>query len=269
MNRSVAVSASPRVRDRLRSAGDGARAVVHAGRHAVYVDLDGWCLGVVGRDAAQVPNALRVAAPDLAGFEGATGSSTGVAASVAASVTAFVAGGVLHLGGTPLRIGRLVEVRVPRLEPRGVPLDHLAAVPSEVAGFARECGLSPEAHRPLGPDDVARLVGRGGGLTPLGDDLLCGWLAAQRAAGRATPAVDAAVLALLASTTLLSATLLDCALHGEVVPEFADYLAAVATSDEPHRAAALAAVGHTSGAGLLLGALLARTELDHANGVAA
>jgi hypothetical protein len=259
---SVAVSAPPRVRDRLRSAPDGTRPVLHTGRHAVYVDLDGWCLGVVGRDAAQVPNALRLASADLAALGGA-----------AEPVVARVVGGVLHLDGTPLRVGRLVQTRVPRVDLRGAPLtilptDH-PSVPAEVVGLAGECALPTGARRPLGPGDVARLVGRGGGLTPLGDDVLCGWLATHRAAGHATPAVDATVGALLGRTTLLSATLLDCALHGEVLPEFAGYLAAVGTPHEPGRAAALAAVGHTSGAGLLLGALIARTELDHANGVAA
>jgi len=257
------VSAPRRVRDRLRAARDGHRAVVHAGRHATYVDLDGWCLGVVGRDAARVPNALRLAGPDLGGLAGAT---------------AAVVDGVLHLDGTPLRVGRLVEVRVPRLDRRGAPPAPgaadpvVAAVPDELAALARGCGLPREPRawqRSLVPDDATRLVGRGGGLTPLGDDVLCGWLATHRAAGHTTPLVDAAVESLLPRTTLLSATLLDCALHGEVLPEFSGYVAAVGTPEEPHRAADLAAVGHTSGAGLLYGALLARAELDHANGVAA
>ena len=66
------------------------------------------------------------------------------------------------------------------------------------------------------------MLGRGDGLTPLGDDVLCGWLALHRAAGVPTPDVDAEVRAEhLHRTTLLSATLLDCALHGEVMPEFA------------------------------------------------
>ena len=42
------------------------------------------------------------------------------------------------------------------------------------------------------PADVAALLGRGDGLTPYGDDVLCGWLAVHRAAGvadarRSTP----------------------------------------------------------------------------------
>jgi len=40
---------------------------------------------------------------------------------------------------------------------------------------------------------VPFFVGRGGGLTPLGDDVLVGWLALHRAVGVSTPDVDDAV----------------------------------------------------------------------------
>ena len=43
-------------------------------------------------------------------------------------------------------------------------------------------------------------------------------------------------------------------MHGEVIPEFAAYVAALGTDDEARTAATLRAVGHTSGAGLLEGA---------------
>ena len=248
----IPVSAPPGVRDRLRATPDGDLRVVHPGRHAVYLDLDGWCLGVVGSRAAAVPCALRVAAPDLGPL--ATGS-------------AYVSGGVLHLGDTPLRVGRLVDARGPRLD-LGATLRHLAGpVAGPIAGPVTAPAPVVEfidaawGSGPLGPDAVARLVGRGDGLTPLGDDALCGWLALRRSVGEPTPAVDAAVRALLPRTTLLSATLLDCALRGEVLPEFAAYLTALGTPEEPARAAALAAIGHTSGAGLLHGAQRALAEL--------
>ena len=109
---------------------------------------------------------------------------------------------------------------------------------------------------------MAALVGRGDGLTPYGDDVLCGWLATHRAAGLATPEVDAAVRALSSTTTLLSATLLDCAMHGEVIAEFAAWLGALGTAEEDSRARALAGVGHSSGRGLLEGARRALTEQE-------
>jgi len=213
-------AAPRRVRDRLATAPDGPLRVVHRGPHALYLDLAGWCLGVVDRLAAQVPCALRVTGP--AGLEDAE---------------ATVVAGVLHLDGRPLPIGRIVDVTVPRLPDVGP-----AEQPSP-ASVAR----------------VAELVGSGTGLTPYGDDVLCGWLAMHRAAGVATPAVDEAVRSLLHRTTLLSATLLDCALHGEVLPEFADWVRALGTPDEAAATARLEAVGHSSGRGLLAGA---RRALD-------
>jgi hypothetical protein len=115
---------------------------------------------------------------------------------------------------------------------------------------------------------VGQLLGRGPGLTPLGDDVICGWIATHRAAGVPTPEIDTAVRAGLPRTTLLSGTLLDCALHGEVLPELGRYLAAVGTHAEARRAAELRAVGGTSGAGLLMGALLALDELLTLEGAA-
>ena len=198
--------------------------VVHHGPDAVYVDVDGWCVGVVGYRATAVPCALRTSLATLPVIAGAG-----------------IRDGVLHLDDVPLAIGRFADVSVPHLRATGP------------GG-----GLSP--------DDVAGLVGRGDGLTPYGDDLLCGWLATHRAAGVATPDVDEAVKAHLSRTTLLSATLLDCAMHGEVIPEFAAYVAALGTGTETELADALAAVGHTSGRGLLEGAHLA---LEHLAVVAA
>jgi hypothetical protein len=201
----------------LRSAADGPAPVLHRGPDAVYVDVGGSCVGVVGTRATAVPCALRTALhvlPDVP--------------------QASVVSGVLHLGDEPLVVGRLVDVTVPALARAGSP----------------------------GTIDVAALVGRGDGLTPYGDDVLCGWLAVHRAAGLATPEVDEAVRALAPTTTLLSATLLDCAMHGEVIPQFGTWLAALGTADEESRAAALARVGHTSGGGLLEGARRALEELE-------
>lgn len=252
----VPVSAPARVHERLCAAPDGARRVVHRGRHAVYVDLDGWCLGVVGADAAAVPCALRSRSSDLRDLCGEA---------------AYVAGGVLHLDGTPLVVGRIVDARVPRFDREGATRTEtdsvtvLATPPAEVAEFVAPLELPAR----LDAADAARLVGLGQGLTPLGDDILCGWLATHRALGVETPHVDRAVLELMPRTTLLSATLLECALHGEVLPQFAAYLSALGTPHETTATATLAAVGHTSGAGLLYGARLALAGRHHHEGIAA
>ena len=114
---------------------------------------------------------------------------------------------------------------------------------------------------PLDTDAVNRLVGAGDGLTPRGDDVLCGWLAMHRAAGAATPVVDEAVRMRMQDTTLLSATLLDCALHGEVLPQFAAYVGALGTPAQAEAERDLLAVGHSTGSGLLEGARWAAAEL--------
>lgn len=204
--------------------------MVHRGPHAVYVDLHGWCTGVVDARAAQVPCALRASSEALVEVP---------------ARTAEVHDGVLHLDGRPLVVGRFARVEVPSL------------------------ALAADRPAPLDTEEVRSLVGAGDGLTPYGDDQLCGWLAVHRAARIATPEVDAAVRALSHRTTPLSATLLDCALHGEVLPEFGAWLRAVGTPAEATRAAALAAIGHTSGHGLLAGARRALAGLAHPTGVAA
>ncbi len=148
---------------------------------------------------------------------------------------------MLHLDGTPVTIRRLLDVAVPKRQLDG----NAARRRSETAVV----------------DQLVSKIGLGPGLTPEADDVLCGWLAIHRAAGVATPELDGKVLAALGRTTLLSATLLECAVHGEVIPEFAAYVAALGTPREAERAAALSRIGHTSGSALLAGARLALAHL--------
>jgi hypothetical protein len=114
---------------------------------------------------------------------------------------------------------------------------------------------------PVTPATVPSFVGRGDGLTPLGDDVLVGWLALQRAAGVATPDVDDAVRRSLGRTTTLSATLLDCALEGEVAEPLRDHLADLGSDREPTTRVRLEAWGASSGRGLAHGVDLARKVL--------
>ena len=67
-------------------------------------------------------------------------------------------------------------------------------------------------------------------------------------------------------TTLLSATLLDCAMHGEVLPQFAAYVGALGTPAQAGAERDLRAVGHSTGGGLLEGARWAAAEMYAAVG---
>jgi hypothetical protein len=218
------LSATARVAALVAAAPDSRPRVLHRGRQAAYVDLGGWCVGLVDRAGVHVPNAL-------------VGDLTGVDLTVAAIE---VRDGSFVIGGTPTRVGRLRDAAVPRLD-----------LPP----------ASPPATGTLTAHEAADLLGRGDGLTPAGDDLLCGWLAVHRAAGRATPEVDAAVRARLHRTTLLSATLLECALAGEAVPQVRAWLRALRTPAERSAARAVLDIGHTSGRALLHGGRRALAEL--------
>jgi len=232
--------------------------VLHQSPAALYVEVAGRCVGIVAPGAAQVPCALRLPA-QVSGV-----SARQVLAAGAGSP--YVERGTLYLAGNPLRVGRFVDVRVPRIDLGRVlraasPRIAEARPPRPAAAGLAALTLAAEIDVHL----LQRLVGNGGGLTPLGDDVLCGWLAVLVATDRLPDSVVAAVRGTLDRTTLLSATLLDCALHGEVLPEFAAYVAALGTPAEEAAATALMAVGHTSGAGLWWGARHALSTLTLEN----
>jgi hypothetical protein len=105
------------------------------------------------------------------------------------------------------------------------------------------------ADPPLAVDPRA-LAGRGGGLTPYGDDVLAGYAAGLVLWRGAREAARAIVDAAAPRTTLLAATLLRHAARGEL-PEPAHALLERA-DPEP-----LCRFGHSSGRGLLLGLALA------------
>jgi hypothetical protein len=236
MSGPILVAAPLRVHDRLRGAFDGPRRVVHASSTAVYVDLDGWCLGLVSATATRVPCALWSTLPDLGVLD----------------PVARVQHGELVVGDRPVRVARLVDPRVSRV---GRHDEGTSRRP-----HATTSALDLPADGRLTPAHLDRLLGRGPGLTPLGDDVLAGWLTTRAALGRRDDVLSAAVRRRLGVTTLLSATLLDCAIRGEALPELAHWLA------EPTGSAtdALLAVGATSGAGLLAGAGLALSSIqDH------
>lgn len=100
-------------------------------------------------------------------------------------------------------------------------------------------------------------LGRGGGLTPYGDDVICGVMLGLLAAGdpRASWLADGLRDTDLDSrTTATSAALLRCAAEGWCIPEVDRLLRSLSgTRPDPGAVAGLLLVGHSSGRGLLAG----------------
>lgn len=226
--------------------------VLHAGRSAVYVDLAGSCIAVLAARAVQVPCGVRTMLPALP--------------QVAAGDEAVVLDGSVELPGCEVTVTDIVDTTVPVLSADSAAWggEQLARLASPRLRSTREA-LPATALTQLAsgdPDAVTSLLGLGPGLTPLGDDVLCGWLAA--AVSHRHPAIDdvrsTVELEGRRRTTTLSATLLSCAARGEGVPEFRALLRGVAGGNVPaveQSVDLILRVGETSGEGLLLGALLA------------
>lgn len=233
---------------------------------AIYLDAGDLVVAVVTRDAVRLANAVVIPMP-----------------STEAPFSQFGASTVSNLGQGSVTIGSLCvratrwwdpAVRLGAVDPPTVRAQ-VAELGSLLAGEARQ----PAVAIPAGLVDACRahdlpaavsyaraLVGLGPGLTPSGDDLLSGMLAALRVFGGDTAFADAAGAAVAAlataRTTSISATLLRLACAGQVAEEAAGVLWAIATGEalEPP-VRTLLGIGHTSGAdvaaGLLAGAVAA------------
>jgi hypothetical protein len=224
--------------------------------YAVYADDSGIAVGVLAGPAVAVPVGLRTRLDRLPAGAGRAG-------------TAIVGDGGIRLGRHAFPVARVTAVALPRLPGvagrsdigaahgwtrRGADLRLEAVVAQLPPG-------SVDLLAAADPAAVTDLLGRGDGLTPVGDDVLAGWLVTRYAAGLSGDAVAGAVTRCRARTTTLSATLLDRAAAGETVPPLRDLLLALAAGAAPGRVRGLLdgllAVGHSSGAGLALGVGLA------------
>ncbi|MFU8874051.1 DUF2877 domain-containing protein [Micromonospora sp. SL4-19] len=162
--------------------------------------------------------------------------------------TGSVGGGELTLGGITYRPSRWWRPARPRAIGR-LPATHPPPLdPGTSAAVTRLAGALAAGAPLAGP--VAALLGRGPGLTPLGDDVLAGALVALIATGSpAGPALAAEVMrTAFRRTVFVSAVLLWHAARGECVPQLAALLTGV-----PGAADSLLRVGHTSGTGLAHG----------------
>jgi uncharacterized protein DUF2877 len=152
-----------------------------------------------------------------------------------------------HLDVDALFAGAGALIDVIRAEPDdsfGLPLDDALAVAAALAGA--------ESNAAYG------VLGLGPGLTPSGDDVVAGALAVLAIAGRLDNSVREAVERLARTrTTALSAALVAAAGRGEMIPQAARLLAAVAAREPDGSLASAArslfAVGSTSGHDLAAG----------------
>ncbi|HEV2016843.1 MAG TPA: DUF2877 domain-containing protein [Gemmatimonadaceae bacterium] len=184
--------------------------------------------------------------------------------------------GVVTVERSVVRLGTLsvvaVGLRSALVHSVGSPLpERVCAAYRMLAPQVGRCGLSertfaglverPSAERIRSVVDG--LVGRGPGLTPTGDDFLCGVLIGGVLFARDVVEIRRAVLARLGqsphATVALSAQLLRRACVGEAAPEIESMGRALCRPDRDFSRAVrtLLNVGHSSGAALAYGVLAA------------
>lgn len=180
---------------------------------------------------------------------------------------------VIRLGGAFLQALSTLDHHLKDAgSPLGMPSLWTGAPPENPLGRSlHQAGLELGAAVAASPDPahpatlrlrlaVAELVGLGAGLTPAGDDFLCGFLAATVATGRPglPEALREATEASLGRTGGISAFLLQCGFHGFWPGPLLDLGEACAADRPPVAVAALErlmAIGHSSGADLATGFL--------------
>lgn len=210
----------------------------------MYLQFGSRTVGIVARGATHVPVAILTSLPSLPAVE--VGSP------------AEIRDGTVHVAGLAVSVLRTSVTGAPRISVQAAArldchaLPDLAAVKHQLPQSALDQLAAADARC------VLSLLGRGDGLTPVGDDVLAGWLAGSNACGRPVRRVAEAIRAHADRTTSLSASLLIHASAGECIPQFRQLLFALESGQRiPEAVARVASVGHTSGSGLLLGAHLA------------
>jgi hypothetical protein len=235
-------------------------ALLGAGRRAAWARAGDTVVVIGGAGGVRMPNG--VALPEA--------QATGLLRGLAGGDPCSAGDGRLAIGDWDLRPVRWWDPRptLPRVA-RAALRDRVASSRKSFAGVEDEgLGEALAAGDPATAvlEAAQRLIGKGPGLTPLGDDVLAGAVAASLLLGEATghrrlcrmvaglaPALCAAARE---RTTALAATLLRHACRGEVDDASAALLRALCGRGDPATALdTLRAMGHTSGAGLATGLL--------------
>jgi hypothetical protein len=212
---------------------------------AVYLDTGDEVVAVVSSDGLRLPCALVLA--DSSSAEPFAQISPGIAA--AAGDDAVV------IGDFRFTVRRWWRPR------RARPLHPSRELRTRTAVLELLLAAAPSAPPDLEAWSPLALVGLGPGLTPAGDDVLAAMLLTLWAAPAAKSRRDeltTETMALLGRTTALSATLLRHAAGGRGIPQVIDVVDALGGFGDLEAATArLLTVGHTSGAAMARGVLVA------------
>lgn len=252
-------------------------------RHAVYLKLVGAAgtdsavpavVGILARDAVRLPGTVTLAEAADSPLERLLRATWVTVGTGRVDATGMA-------GTLSLRIRRWWYPPPPR-PPRTLSVAHaalhtarteLAASPTSASGLDRCARAALADHldltAPAAVDQLCQLLlGRGPGLTPSGDDALCGLLLAHThfAGHTATQRLAATVTHnAVQATTTFSASLLTHAARGAGCPEALAFLDALSGHRRLQPAlAALRRIGHTSGTALAIGACTgALAALEH------
>ncbi len=232
--------------------------VVHSGPDAIYLDLEGSCIALLAGRAVQVPLGVRTLLPTLP--EVATGQS------------ADVHDGIIEIADLAVLVTNIVDTTVPVLSPEDAAWGrmHLPKFAEHLVADLRD-ELPAQAFDQLATSDplaALTLLGQGrGSVTPLGDDVLGGWIAT--AVAIRLPALQAirseVALNAFDRTNIVSASLLACAARGEGVPEFHSAMSGVARQNDDILGQSLDLMFERcgeSGMAFILGSMLAFEAFD-------
>ena len=232
--------------------------VVQAGPDAIYLDLEGTAIAVLAGRAVQVPLGVRTLLPELpAAQPGDVGT---------------IRDGVIEVADLAVLVTNIVDTTVPVLSADDAAWGrmHLPKFAEHHVAYLRD-ELPAQAFDQLGEGDplaALTLLGHGRGtVTPLGDDVLGGWIAT--AVAIRLPALQAirseVALNAFDRTNLVSASLLACAARGEGVPEFHSAMSGVARQNDDILSQSLDLMFERcgeSGMAFVLGSMLAFEAYD-------
>jgi hypothetical protein len=197
--------------------------VLGGGASASYIDFDGWVVAVTGAGVAAMPNGITLAGPVAPEWPKGEGVDLDARSLAGRRASVDLSKAVRWSPVAPCNVGRSPEEVRRRCE---AILDTCGASRPPIPGASQLLGSLKERDQVAFGAAVDELIGRGGGLTPEGDDLLAATAAALfsfgTAAGLSTPTRSRFLRAMCPGdlrrrTTSLSATLLELAAGGNVV----------------------------------------------------